>query len=515
MRVLNDPTDVVAIARAMTRPPANLDPTGALGALRTGQKRPEVIAPLEAMKSFAPARSFALLLESLAAEASRLDVRDLFFELMNRTRYLEVIGATLEASEAARLTANVSRFAEMIAEFCETSDDRSIAAYMRYLDLVLLSGEDEEPAPVETADDAIHVMTIHQAKGLEFEAVFVPGLVEGRLPQSGRSPRFELPPAVLEPLVRGREDVVAEERRLLYVAMTRARRHLYLTRASHYEGGRRWRDSRFLEEVRAAGKRTVCDRTFETVLSKPLPTSLSPDAEREVVLSYSAIAAYRDCPRQYWYRQEQRLPVVQSAEAVHGVILHEVLRQAGEARKRGEQVSARMLESFHEEAWEGQKFPDPRRAATFQRLGAAQLEAYRKKGGFDAPPELLEHAFSAAVDGWTLRGIIDRIDRTATGWRIVDYKSGRPLTRRRRDMQVALYALGATTALHLDPIELEVVYLASGERVKVDKVSALVTEATTQATEVAEGVKAGRFEARPERRRCRLCPYRLACAEAL
>jgi DNA helicase-2/ATP-dependent DNA helicase PcrA len=515
MRVLNDPTDVVAIARAMTRPPANLDPTGALGALRTGQKRSEVIAPLEAMKSFAPARSFALLLESLAAEASRLDVRDLFFELMNRTRYLEVIGATLEASEAARLTANVSRFAEMIAEFCETSDDRSIAAYMRYLDLVLLSGEDEEPAPVETADDAIHVMTIHQAKGLEFEAVFVPGLVEGRLPQSGRSPRFELPPAVLEPLVRGREDVVAEERRLLYVAMTRARRHLYLTRASHYEGGRRWRDSRFLEEVRAAGKRTVCDRTFETVHSKPLPTSLSPDAEREVVLSYSAIAAYRDCPRQYWYRQEQRLPVVQSAEAVHGVILHEVLRQAGEARKRGEQVSARMLESFHEEAWEGQKFPDPRRAATFQRLGAAQLEAYRKKGGFDAPPELLEHAFSAAVDGWTLRGIIDRIDRTATGWRIVDYKSGRPLTRRRRDMQVALYALGATTALHLDPVELEVVYLASGESVKVDKVSALVAEATTQAAEVAEGVKAGRFEARPERRRCRLCPYRLACAEAL
>jgi DNA helicase-2/ATP-dependent DNA helicase PcrA len=403
----------------------------------------------------------------------------------------------------------------MIAEFCETADDRSIAAYMRHLELVLLSGEDEEPAPVESADDAIHVMTIHQAKGLEFDAVFVPGLVEGRLPQSGRAPRFELPPAVLEPLVRGREDVLAEERRLLYVAMTRARRHLYLTRASHYEGGRRWRDSRFLEEVRAAGARTVVDRTFETI-STPLTPTPSPEGEMEsVVLSYSAIQAYRDCPRQYWYRQEQRLPAVQSAEAVHGVILHEVLRQAGEARKRGAQVTARMLRSMHEEAWKQQDFPDPRRAATFQRLGAAQLEAYRKKGGFDEPPELLEHSFSAAVDGWTLRGIIDRIDRTETGWRIVDYKSGRPLTRKRRDMQVALYALGATTTLHLDPIELEVVYLASGESIKVEKVGALVAEATTQAAEVADGVRAGRFEARPERRRCRLCPYRLACAEAL
>src|SRR5437764_14029124 len=136
----------------------------------------------------------------------------------------------------------------MIAEFCETTHDHSLDAYMQHLELVLLSGEDEEPAPVETGE-AVQVMTIHQSKGLEFGVVFVPALVEGRLPQSGRSPRFELPPAVLEPLVRGREDVISEERRLLYVAMTRARHQLYLTRASHYEGGRRWRESRFLSEL--------------------------------------------------------------------------------------------------------------------------------------------------------------------------------------------------------------------------------------------------------------------------
>ena len=120
----------------------------------------------------------------------------------------------------------MGRFAESVAEFCETSPDHSLGNYMRHLDLVLLSGEDEEPAALDMSPDAIQVMTIHQAKGLEFDAVFVPALVEGRLPQSGRSPRFELPPAVLEPLVRGREDVIAEERRLLYVAMTRARQRL-------------------------------------------------------------------------------------------------------------------------------------------------------------------------------------------------------------------------------------------------------------------------------------------------
>jgi DNA helicase-2/ATP-dependent DNA helicase PcrA len=510
MRVLRDTSDVVAVARAMTRPPSSIDPAAALTVLRDRG----VQAPLDAMKAWPPAAAFASLLEELAADARRLDVSDLFFELMNRTRYLEVIGPTLEASEAARATANVSRFAETIAEFCETTDDRSIAAYMQHLDLVLLSGEDEEPAPVETAGEAILVMTIHQAKGLEFEAVFVPGLVEGRLPQSGRSPGFELPPAVLEPLVRGREDIVAEERRLLYVAMTRARRLLYLTRASHYDGGRRWRDSRFIEEVRAAGTHTIKEREFEAYAPAPVARA-SAKRVGEVVLSYSAIAAYRDCPRQYWYRQEQRLPVVQSAEAVHGVILHEVLRQAGEARKNGTQVSARMLSSIHEDVWSKHTFPDPRRAATFKRIGAAQLEAYRKRGGLASRPELLEHPFSTAVDGWTLRGVIDRIDRTESGWRIVDYKSGRPLTRRRRDTQVALYALGASATLSLDPVELEVVYLATGESINVEKVKDLVAQATSEGAEVAEGVRAGRFDARPERRRCRLCPYRLACAEAL
>jgi DNA helicase II / ATP-dependent DNA helicase PcrA len=510
MRVLRDAGDVVAIARAITRPPSNLDPTAALTVLRDRGEKP----PLEAIQAWPPAAGFARLLEELAAAALRLDVRDLFFELMNRTRYLEVIGPTLETSEAARVTANVSRFAEMIAEFCETSDDRSLVVYMRHLDLVLLSGEDEEPAPVETAGDAIHVMTIHQAKGLEFEAVFVPGLVEGRLPQSGRSPRFELPPAVLEPLVRGREDVVGEERRLLYVAMTRAKRDLYLTRASHYEGGRRWRDSRFLEEVRAAGARTVVERTIPACVEAPA-VRVHARQPGEVFLSYSAITAYRDCPRQYWYRQEQRLPVVQSAEAVHGVILHEVLRQAGEARQKGHDVTAPVLKLIHEEVWSHQSFPDQRREATFKRLGMGWLEAYRKQGGFDTAPELLEHPFSATVDGWTLRGVIDRVDRTDSGWRIVDYKSGRPIARRRRDLQVALYALGATTALRLAPVELEVVYLAGGDSVKVEKVADLVADATKQGAEVAAAVREGNFEARPERRRCRLCPYRLACAEAL
>jgi DNA helicase-2/ATP-dependent DNA helicase PcrA len=462
LRVLRNPSDVVALAR-----PAAAERAG--------------------------------LLRHLAPQARELDVRDLFFELMEQSRY--------------PATANVIKVGEDISEFCERSPDHSLDAFMRHLDLVLLSGEDEEPAPADHAE-AIQVMTIHQAKGLEFDAVFVPSLVEGRLPQPSRSPRFELPPSVLEPLVRGREDVIAEERRLLYVAMTRARRLLYLTRAAHYEGGRRWRDSRFLAEVREGAPRAVVEREMPVVAPAAVPAVANGHGD-EVQLSFSAITSYRDCPRQYWYRHVQKLPVVQSAEAVHGVILHETLRRAAEQRKNGVPITRARLRAIHRAVWSESAFPDPRRAPAFQRIGAAELEAYRAHGGLDEPPAFVEQPFSVAVDGWTLRGVIDRIDRAGEGWRIIDYKSGRPITRRRRDLQVALYALGARSALRLDPLELEVVYLASGESVRIEGTSGLVEEAAAEGTTVARGIQAGAFPSRPERRRCRLCPYRLACADAL
>src|SRR5207245_11560552 len=145
-----------------------------------------------------------------------------------------------------------------------------------------------------------------------------------------------------------------------------------------------------------------------------------------------------------------------------------------------------------------------RRAPTFMKNGLTELDAYRKSGGFDAEPAYLEEPFDLAVDGWSLRGVIDRIDRIDAGWRIIDYKSGRPMARRRRDLQVALYALGATSAMKLEPVELEVVYLASGESAQVGKVADLMRNAEAEGTEVAEGIRAGRFETKPERRRCRL-----------
>jgi len=104
LRVLRDPNDVVALARTVTRPPLSLAQDVALSVLRDRNES----SPLEALGSWAPASTFARLLQALGAQAAVLDVRDLFFELMEKTRYLDVLSTRLETSEAARSVANVS-----------------------------------------------------------------------------------------------------------------------------------------------------------------------------------------------------------------------------------------------------------------------------------------------------------------------------------------------------------------------------------------------------------------------
>src|SRR5262249_13335345 len=322
LRLLDDPTDLLALARLLTRPPLGLDLAEALDRVRADDA---LAAPLHALRDGAPTAAWAECVAERAALKAALGVDELLFELLNRTRYVGVMVPRLrDGMEGRRVTANVSRFAELVSEYCDRRRDHSLSLFVEHLDLVLRSGLDEDVADVEDAEDAVQLMTIHQAKGLQFDVVFVPALVEGRLPQPRRRDELtaiaslELPAHLMESAVRGGEDQLAEERRLCYVAMTRARRRLVLSWAERYEGGRNWRASRFLTEL----GEDVIERDLRTTRRVPAlaadlatPTSsvgkvgvLEEDQHEKALLSLSAISAYRECPRQHWYRYRLRLP---------------------------------------------------------------------------------------------------------------------------------------------------------------------------------------------------------------
>jgi RecB family exonuclease len=207
-------------------------------------------------------------------------------------------------------------------------------------------------------------------------------------------------------------------------------------------------------------------------------------------------------------------------EAQFGTVLHLALMRAGRLRGQGREVGSGLLREIYQEAWEAVGLADERRRPAMEALGWRLLRGFHDAGGLETRPSLLEALFTATLDGWTLRGIVDRVDRTSDGWRIIDYKTGRaqPASRLRRDLQLALYAVGARSLPEIEdgePLELEIVYLRDGRRVVMDASDDLLQEVRRIGGEVAEGVRAGRFEARPDRRRCSLCAYRLACEAAL
>src|SRR5205814_8980281 len=156
-----------------------------------------------------------------------------------------------------QVSANSPKLAELIGAYCDEHPDQHLAAYLKHLNATEAAQADEEIAPLDETVNAVHVMTAHQAKGLEFGLVSVPHLVEGRFPSSRRGEGLTLPNELLKEELPPAELHLAEERRLAYVALTGAREEVVCTLAGRYEGVKEWRPSRFLQPIRGEEAREL------------------------------------------------------------------------------------------------------------------------------------------------------------------------------------------------------------------------------------------------------------------
>ena len=135
---------------------------------------------------------------------------------------------------------NIAKFFEKLQTYTSQHDDASIFAVVDWIDLSMELGESPLAADVDwTQNNAVSILTVHSSKGLEFPVVFVINLVAQRFPSRDRKEQIPVPDDLIKEVLPTGNESLQEERRLFYVAMTRARDKLFLTASRIYGDGKR------------------------------------------------------------------------------------------------------------------------------------------------------------------------------------------------------------------------------------------------------------------------------------
>jgi RecB family exonuclease len=244
------------------------------------------------------------------------------------------------------------------------------------------------------------------------------------------------------------------------------------------------------------------------------PAVLGEVEERPLRLSYSSISTYENCPLQYRYRYLEKLPGRRTPALAFGEALHEALRAWYHQPVPVPPPVEHLLASL-DEAWDPSVYASPEEERTYKDHAREVLSAYhRTNSGSFRIPVALEQRFEIEVDGVTVSGIIDRMDRHPDGsYEIIDYKTSRrlpPLRFIERDLQLSIYYLAAYEVWGIRPEKLTLYFLLPGQPLTSTRTPADAEATRSRIAGVAARIRSGEFPAR-ENPLCNWCDYQALC----
>ena len=383
-------------------------------------------------------------------------------------------------------------FGQMLGRQAERDSDVSLSRFFE-----LVEEDDFEATPLishRLVDDRVVLTTLHQAKGLEFDVVFIANAVEGVFPDLRRSRRM-LRPELLSPERTVDPEAqhvfqIQEEMRLAYTAMTRASRRVVWTATDAGVDQGDKRPSRFLAaaagsvpagapqdqerppitvlEAESALRRDLLDPATPSprrlaaarVLGRPphpwwdparFAGAVEPGPDSPVLgpifrLSPSQAVSYESCPRRYVLERRLRIGDSGSVYAHFGELCHDVLERAereviGTGAHHAE--LQRVIELV-ELVWQEADFGSPELNDGWKKKAVGMFtKLYEKWPGRGEPIEI-ELDISSDIEGVRWIGRVDRLERSAEGLRVVDYKTSSTAATKAdaaASVQLAFYAL--------------------------------------------------------------------------
>jgi DNA helicase II / ATP-dependent DNA helicase PcrA len=470
-------------------------------------------------------------LDASLALAHERPAGEVLYAHLRRSGWLGRLIAQAERGDDGPLL-RVARVFEILQEQSSLLTDARLAVLVPHLNALIEAGEIPALRERDELEEAVSLLTVHQAKGLEFPVVHVVGLVDGRFPGRGRRGRLPFPAALLRtsPDVPEEDLALAEERRLMYVAMTRARDELVLSFAERSAaGGRRRRPSPFLAEALDQPAPTAEPRLSLSAEPDAPPTLAGANAPAQVrvaralELSYSQLDDYLTCPLRYRLRHQLKVPTPPHHALVVGNALHQAIAADLLGRLRGRPLDEPGVLAAFSAHWRSEGFLSREHEDARFEAGSRALGRYVTRQPFADRGALLavEQPFSFRLGQDVVRGRYDLVSREADdGVVITDHKSSdvrdprRARERARDSLQLQIYALAHEAETGELPAALELHFIESGLVGRVTPDRARLDRARDAIAAAAMGIREGRFEARPGHPACTFCPFRDVCPSA-
>jgi DNA helicase-2/ATP-dependent DNA helicase PcrA len=520
LRALPAPPDNSALFRAAALPTFGLDATTMREALRAAGKQPDLTTVLAGITG---GKAVLKTLENARAEVAAADWKVAAALAIVIKRFAIDAGAP-----------PVIAFREFVEKWSKKpiTTTGQLAEFLDYMDYFPETGSTlafQQPEPHDRPN-TVALMTVHAAKGLEFDHVFVVRANNNSFPTNYREKLFEMPAAMRDPRCLAKSDSSdlhrEEERRLFYVAMTRARDTLAIY--AKPGKGKNPRPTAFVRELMDAhvplpGWRVrppelrIAARAAVNDAAGLGAWMLLPPSQRALAgpLSASAIEMYETCPLKFKINRDWNIPGDISAALQFGSAIHSALADYYEAVRVGRPRDLAQLLQVFEDALAQLPFDDQHQRELYLKQGREQLTAFCESCAGATFPQVIhtEKTFQFPVHGILVKGRVDRLDRI-DGQRvaIVDYKTGTPKNEAdaRRSLQLSIYALAARQLWGYVPERLVFYNLETADEVSTSRDEKELRMAQDRIGEVAASMAAGKFDPTPGFH-CRSCQFRTMC----
>jgi DNA helicase-2/ATP-dependent DNA helicase PcrA len=440
----------------------------------------------------------------------------------------------------------LNSFANRIKRYESSTHGPTLKGFLQELRLEIESGEEGAlHADPNEGPELVKILTVHGSKGLEFKHVFIASMVDQRFPTRERKDAIPLPDGLVKERLPEGNAHIEEERRLFYVAMTRAKETLTFTGADQYGGTRQKKPSTFLAE---AGLEVppLAARLGSDLLSLTPPPDKPVENELEMTeiyplkrrFSFTQLAAFRKCPLQYKFAHIYRIPILGSFQKSFGQSVHLTLQRilqlhlergkaqqgdlfgsgpSGAAPQEGFRVLKQEADELYREAWIDEWYPDRAKHDEYWKVGQDAVRAFWQ-ACFMTPPEVnaLEAPFDWRIGEHSLKGKIDRMDTLPDASVVVwDYKTGEPKATEDLEAedkeQLRIYQL-ALEEKGVKVSKLAYVYVRTMDIAEVDLLEGEEKIAFREKLlERMNAILASKFEPTPSPFVCRYCDFRNIC----